>query len=120
MTEPGFSLHCNTATNTHARDRLEHLIEYIARGPLSNEHLEESSDRKIRLKLKTYWKNGASHLLLSPQQLLEKLAAIISPPKSHLVRWGGVFAASSPLRKKIVLSLEEKKDSTSAETKEND
>lgn len=25
----GFSLHCNTAANIHARDRLEGLIEYI-------------------------------------------------------------------------------------------
>lgn len=31
----GFSLHANTAINTLQRDRLEKLIEYIARGPLS-------------------------------------------------------------------------------------
>ena len=35
----GFSLPANTAVNTHARDRLYKLIEYIARGPLSNERL---------------------------------------------------------------------------------
>jgi hypothetical protein len=36
----GFSLHANTAINTYARDRLYKLIEYIARGLLSNERLE--------------------------------------------------------------------------------
>lgn len=36
----GFSLHANAIVNTHARDRLYKLIEYIARGPLSNERLE--------------------------------------------------------------------------------
>ena len=36
----GFSLQANTAINTHARDRLYKLIEYIARGTLSNERLE--------------------------------------------------------------------------------
>lgn len=105
----GFSLHCNTSTNTHARDRLEKLIEYIARGPLSNERLEITGEGNVRLQLKTPWRDGTSHLLLSPHEFLEKLAAITPPPKSHLVRWGGVFAANSPLRKKIILRPEEKK-----------
>ena len=105
----GFSLHCNTSTNTHARDRLEKLIEYIARAPLSNERLEITDDGKVKLRLKTAWRDGTSHLLLSPHEFLEKLAAIIPPPKSHLVRWGGVFAANSPFRKKIILKPEEKK-----------
>jgi hypothetical protein len=105
----GFSLHCNTSTNTHARDRLEKLIEYIARGPLSNERVKITDDGKVKLRLKTAWRDGTSHLLLSPHEFLEKLAAIIPPPKSHLVRWGGVFAANSPFREKIILKPEEKK-----------
>lgn len=105
----GFSLHCNTKTNTHARDRLQKLIEYIARGPLSNERLEITNKAKVLLKLKSPRRDGTSHLLLTPHEFLEKLAAIIPPPKSHLVRWGGVFAANSPLRKKIVLVPDEKK-----------
>ncbi len=105
----GFSLHCNTAINTHARDRLEKLIEYIARGPLSNERIEINSDGKVKLKLKSNWNDGTSHLLFTPEEFLEKLAAIIPPPKSHLVRWSGVFAANAPMRKKIVLKPEEKK-----------
>ena len=64
----GFSLHCNTSTNTHARDRLEKLIEYIARGPLSNERLEITDDGKVKLQLKTAWRDGTSHLLLSPHE----------------------------------------------------
>lgn len=50
----GFSLHCNTAVNTHSRNRL--------------------------LKLKTPWHDGTSHLLLTPSWFLEKLAAIVPPP----------------------------------------
>jgi hypothetical protein len=36
----GFSLHANTSTNSLQRDRLYKLIEYIARGPISNKRLE--------------------------------------------------------------------------------
>jgi hypothetical protein len=68
-----------------------------------------TDDGKVKLRLKTAWRDGTSHLLLSPHEFLEKLAAIIPPPKSHLVRWGGVFAANSPFREKIILKPEEKK-----------
>jgi len=105
----GFSLHCATAINTHSRDRLQKLIEYMARGPLSNERLEIQSDGRVKLKLKTPWHDGTTHLLLSPGEFLEKLAAIIPPPRSHLVKWGGVFAPNSPLRRKVVLKPDSKK-----------
>ena len=105
----GFSLHCNTAINTHARDRLEKLTQYIARGPLSNERLEITDKGKVKLELKSRWSDGTTHLLFTPEEFLEKLSALIPPPKNHLVRWGGVFAGNSLLRKKIILQPEEKK-----------
>ena len=55
-------------------------------------------------------------------QFIEKLVAITPAPRSHLVRWGGVFASASPYRKKIVLRPEIskgfkfEKDDTSSET----
>ena len=105
----GFSLHANTATNTLARDRLRKLVEYISRGPLSNERLEITKSGQVKLKLKTAYSDGTSHLLFTPGEFIEKLSAIIPPPKSHLVKWSGVFAPNSPCRKKVVLKPEEKK-----------
>ncbi len=57
----------------------------------------------MKLKLKTPWHDGTSHLLLTPSEFLEKLAAIVPPPRAHLVKWGGVFAPNSPLRRKVIL-----------------
>jgi len=57
-----FSLHANTHINTQQRDRLHKLIEYIARGPLSNDRLEITSDGKVKLQLKTRWADGTTHL----------------------------------------------------------
>ena len=105
----GFSLHANTTTATHQRDRLRKLIEYIARGPLSNERLEIRPDGKVLLQLKTPWRDGTSHLLFTPSEFIEKLAAITPPPRAHLVRWAGVFAPNSPFRKEITLKPEIKK-----------
>jgi len=99
----GFSLHANTSTRTHERDKLQKLIEYIARGPLSNERLEITEDGQVKLELKTKWSDGTTHLLFSPSEFIEKLCALIPPPKTHLVRWAGVFAPNSKYRKEIVL-----------------
>ena len=105
----GFSLHANTSTNTLARDSLRKLVEYISRGPLSNERLEITKSGQVKLKLKTAYSDGTSHLLFTPGEFIEKLSAIIPPPKSHLVKWSGVFAPGSPYRKRAVLKPEVKK-----------
>jgi len=47
----GFSLHANTSTNTLARDSLRKLVEYISRGPLSNERLEITESGQVKLEL---------------------------------------------------------------------
>lgn len=105
----GFSLHANTATKTHQRDRLEQLIQYIARGPLANERLEITAEGKVKLRLKTAFTDGTTHLLFTPGEFIEKLVALIPPPKTHLVRWGGVLAPHSPFRPLITLKPEIKK-----------
>ncbi|MBP9708682.1 MAG: transposase [Oligoflexales bacterium] len=105
----GFSLHARTHINAHQRDGLHKLIEYLARGPLSNERLELAAEGKIKLRLKTKWSDGTTHLLLSPTAFMEKLMALIPPPKNHLVRWGGVLASNSPFRREITLKPKIKK-----------
>ena len=105
----GFSLHANTATNTHQRDKLRKIISYSARGPISNKRLSQTEDGKIKLELKTRWADGTTHLLFTPEEFIEKLVALIPPPKTHLVRWAGCFAPNSPYRKKITLKPEVKK-----------
>ena len=105
----GFSLHAATRVRRNSRDRLRSLIEYIARGPISNERLEILSDERVKLQLKTPWKDGTTHLLFTPGEFIEKLAALIPPPRSHLVRWAGVFAPNSPYRKEITLNPSAKK-----------
>jgi hypothetical protein len=105
----GFSLHANTHINALDRPRLHQLIEYIARGPISNERLEITDQGKVKLRLKTRWADGTTHLLFTPGEFIEKLMALIPPGKSHLVRWGGVLGPNSPFRAEITLWPEIKK-----------
>jgi hypothetical protein len=117
----GFSLHAATRVRTNSRERLRALIEYIARGPIANERLEITKEGKVKMRLKTAWRDGTTHLLFEPGEFIEKLAALIPPPRSHLVRWAGVFAPNSPYRKEITLKPAVKKgfqfNEDSSETK---
>ena len=46
--------------------------------------------------------DGTCQILLSPQELLEKLAALVPPPRLNLVRYHGVLAPTSPDQAQIV------------------
>lgn len=106
----GFSLHCATNIKTNQRDKLERLIRYIARGPIANKRLEITEDGKhVTLKLKTPYRDGTSHLKFTFSELIEKLVALIPPPRSHLVKWAGCLAPASKTRKDITLKPEVKK-----------
>ena len=48
------------------------------------------------------WSDGTTHLLLSPVELLEKLAALVPPPRLNLIRYHGVLAPSARDRASIV------------------
>jgi len=63
----------------------------------------------VILQLKTAWKDGTTALVLTPEDFIHRLISLIPPPKSHLVRYTGVFAPSHAWRDRIVLKPEIKK-----------
>ncbi len=93
----------------HTRDRLGSLVEYLARGPLSNERLTIRPNGDVELTLKSRWKNGTSHLLFSPEEFIGNLVALIPPPRSHLVRWGGSLCSPLPIQTRNCPQTGEKK-----------
>jgi hypothetical protein len=98
----GFSLHANTAIPAHRRDQLERLIRYTARGALSLERLEQNANGDLIYRFNRPWSDGTTGIKLSPLELLEKLAALVPPPRAHLVRYGGCLAPHSKLRAAII------------------
>ncbi|MFA6109920.1 MAG: transposase, partial [Candidatus Latescibacterota bacterium] len=98
----GFSLHAATRVPAHDRTRLEHLCRYVLRPPLAAARLRWLDPDTLSLTLKTPWADGTTHLLLSPHELLEKLAALVPPPRQHLIRYHGVLAPHAADRGQIV------------------
>ena len=97
----GFSLHANTHIPAHRRDQLERLIRYTARGAVSLERLAQDEGGDLLYTFTRAWSDGTRGITLSPLELLEKLAALVPPPRAHQVRYSGWLAAHSKLRSAI-------------------
>jgi hypothetical protein len=92
----GFSLHAAVRVEAHDRKRLEQLCRYITRPALSDERVQLNAAGQVELKLKTPWRGGTTHLVMSPLEFMQRLAALVPRPRLHLIRFHGVLAR--PLR----------------------
>jgi hypothetical protein len=98
----GFNLHA--ATRVAANDKLgrETLCRYILRPPLANDRLHILPDGAVRLEFKRPWSDGTTSVELEPLALIARLAALVPPPKRHVVRYFGVLSSHSSLRSQVV------------------
>jgi hypothetical protein len=116
-TVAGFNLHVSRSIGKNDRSGLERQLRYMGRPPLSNERLTEAANGNLIVKLKTAWRDGTSYIVLTPTQFLERLVAIIPPPRKHQIRFHGVFAPNARVRKQVVPKKDEaeaKPESTEA------
>jgi hypothetical protein len=104
----GVSLHADMFISTRRRQRLERLCRYVARPPVSTERLSKLADGRLLYRLKRRWRDGTSHVLFEPIELIEKLAALVPPPRFHLVRYHGLLAPRAKRRNAVVGSVRQK------------
>jgi hypothetical protein len=98
----GFSLHADTWLLENDATGLERPCNYGARGPLSLERLSALPDGRLAYRMKRPSPTGETHLVLPPVAFLRRLAALVPPPRAHLVRYFGVFAPNARVRPRVV------------------
>ena len=98
----GFSLHAAVRCGADDRQALEQLCRYINRPALPNERVQTNAAGQIELKLKTAWRDGTTHLVMSPLEFMQRLAALVPRPRLHLIRFHGVLAPNAKLRALVV------------------
>jgi len=57
---------------------------------------------QVVLKLKTAWRDGTTHIVMSPLEFMQRLAALVPRPRLHLIRFHGVLAPNAKLRAMVV------------------
>ena len=98
----GVNVHAKVAFDGRDRPRLERLCRYLARPPLAQERLSLHPDGRVRLSLKAPWKDGTHAVLLDPLDFIARLAALVPPPRFHMIRYHGVLAAHAAVRAEVV------------------
>ena len=102
--EQGFSLHAEVCCAAHERHKLEHLCRYITRPAIANERLTLNRAGDVVLQLKSPYHDGTTHVVMSPLELMQRLAALVPRPRLHLIRFHGVLAPNAKLRSSIIPS----------------
>jgi hypothetical protein len=98
----GFSLHADVAVPARRRDQLERLVRYLVRPPLALDRLTESPGGQLLYHFRRPWSDGSTALLLDPLELLERLAALVPPPRRPLLAYHGLLAPRARWRATIV------------------
>jgi hypothetical protein len=80
------------------REKLERLCRYVSRPPVASERLALTASGQVRYTLKTPYRDGTTHIVLEPLDLMARLAALVPTPRMHLTRYHGVFAPHSQYR----------------------
>jgi hypothetical protein len=100
----GWSVDAAVAIPGWDRHGLEQLARYCARPPLSQERLGRLNDTTLAYNLRRPTVDGRTELLLTPTELLDNLAQLVTPPRLHKHRFCGVLAPNAALRKAVTAS----------------
>jgi len=98
----GVNIHAGVAV--HGRDRvaLERLCRYVTRPPIALERLTERDDGCVEVAFRKPWRDGTRAVVLTAEDLLARLCAMVPPPRFHLTRYAGVLASNAAMRAEVV------------------
>jgi len=100
----GFSLDASVCIEGRDRAGLERLLRYCARPPFALEHLHTLDAEHLIYHNPKPRSDSPRDLVLTPLELIDKIAALIPPPRAHRHRYYGVFAPNSPMRAAVTAS----------------
>jgi len=97
----GFSLHAGGAARAAQRQKLERLCRYISRPAISEQRLSLTPNGNVRYELNTPYRDGTTHVIFEPLDLMARLPARVPKPRVNLTRFHGVFAPNSKYRARV-------------------
>ena len=100
--QQGFSLHAAVRCARSKRNKLEQLCRNITRPAIANDRLKLNRAGDVVLQLKSPYRDGTTHIVMSPLEFMQRLATLVPRPRLNLIRFHGVLAPNAKLRSEIV------------------
>jgi hypothetical protein len=69
-------LHAGLDIQPHQREKLERLCRYVSRPPIAEQRLALTSTGQVRYQLKNAYRDGTTHIVLEPLDLMARLAGV--------------------------------------------
>jgi len=86
------------------RHGLECMVRYCARPLLTQERLGRLNDELLMYRLRRPTLDGRTELTLTPLELTDRLAHLVTPPRIHKHRYCGALALNAKLRRAVTTS----------------
>jgi hypothetical protein len=83
----GFSVDASVRIEGHYRAGLERLLRYCARPPFALERLQALDEQRLLYRLPKPRPDGCAALTLTSLEFIQRLAALIPPPRAHRHRY---------------------------------
>ena len=77
-------------------------MRHISRPALAQDRLAVTRDGSIVYRFRKPWRNGKRAVVMEPMTFLSRLAALIPPPRFHMLSYYGVLAPAASRRDEIV------------------
>jgi hypothetical protein len=103
--QDGYNLEASVRIEADDDFGREHLLRYCARPSLALGRMSVLPGGRIAYRIKKLRNGRAKVRVMTPVELLARLAAIIPPPRHPLVRFHGAFASRSSWRRDVVPKL---------------
>ncbi len=104
----GLSVDTSVCIAAHERAGLERLLRYCARPPFAMVRLRKAGSELVYRCAKQHSEPGSKphgkrgikvdEITLTPLELIDRIAALVPPPRAHRHRYFGVLAPNSPHR----------------------
>jgi hypothetical protein len=83
----------------------EHLCRYITRPAIANDWLKGNRAGQIVLQLKSSYKGGTTHIVMSLLEFMQRLAALVPRPRLHLIRFDRLLCGCQVANTRMLLIL---------------
>jgi hypothetical protein len=70
------------ALGRRSSQQLDHLCRYITRLAIANERLKRKGAGQVVLQLKSSYKDSTTHIVMSPLESMQRLAALGAPSRA--------------------------------------